>query len=57
MLRNTSNPQVEYIIRIMKKWARENGVGLHANHDATGDDSPGFYGAESPMDEVDEGGM
>merc|ERR1711924_132398 len=25
MLRNTSNPQVEYIIRIMKKWARETG--------------------------------
>jgi len=33
MLRNTSNPQVEYIIRIMKKWARENGVVLHANHE------------------------
>lgn len=39
MLRNTSNPQVEYIIRIMKKWARENGVGLHANHDSPGGDS------------------
>jgi len=26
MLRNTSNPQVEYIIRIMRKWAKENGV-------------------------------
>eukprot|EP00245_Coleochaete_scutata_P005787 TRINITY_DN19656_c0_g1_i1.p1 TRINITY_DN19656_c0_g1~~TRINITY_DN19656_c0_g1_i1.p1 ORF type:complete len:569 (+),score=123.54 TRINITY_DN19656_c0_g1_i1:455-2161(+) len=25
-LRNTSNPQVEYIIRIMKKWGKENGV-------------------------------
>jgi len=34
MLRNTSNPQVEYIIRIMKKWARENGVVLHANHES-----------------------
>jgi len=39
MLRNTSNPQVEYIIRIMKKWARENGVGLHANHDSPGADN------------------
>ena len=38
MLRNTSNPQVEYIIRIMKKWARENGVGLHAQHDSPGGD-------------------
>jgi intraflagellar transport protein 56 len=28
MLRNTNNPQVEYIIRIIKKWARENGVKL-----------------------------
>jgi len=26
MLRNTSNPQVEYIIRIMRKWAKENNV-------------------------------
>jgi len=26
MLRNTSNPQVEYFIKIMKKWAKENGV-------------------------------
>eukprot|EP00002_Diphylleia_rotans_P017202 TRINITY_DN333_c0_g1_i1.p1 TRINITY_DN333_c0_g1~~TRINITY_DN333_c0_g1_i1.p1 ORF type:complete len:554 (+),score=141.49 TRINITY_DN333_c0_g1_i1:64-1725(+) len=26
MLRNTNNPQVEYIIRIIKKWAKENGV-------------------------------
>ena len=24
LLRNTSNPQVEYIIRIMKKFAKEN---------------------------------
>jgi len=38
MLRNTSNPQVEYIIRIMKKWARENGVGLHAQMDSPGVD-------------------
>jgi len=28
MLRNTSNPQVEYIIRTMKKWCKENGVKL-----------------------------
>eukprot|EP00105_Crassostrea_gigas_P009199 XP_011424043.1 PREDICTED: intraflagellar transport protein 56 isoform X2 [Crassostrea gigas] len=28
MLRNTSNPQVEYIIRSMKKWAKENLVPL-----------------------------
>ena len=34
MLRNTSNPQVEYIIRIIKKWCRENGVVLHAQQDA-----------------------
>eukprot|EP00854_Cymbomonas_tetramitiformis_P001982 gene1982-2668_t len=26
VLRNTSNPQVEYIIRIMRKWAMENGI-------------------------------
>jgi len=26
MLRNTSNPQVEYFIRIMRKWAKENSV-------------------------------
>ena len=26
MLRNTSNPQVEYIIRIIKKWGNENRV-------------------------------
>eukprot|EP00163_Fabomonas_tropica_P001008 TRINITY_DN1075_c0_g1_i2.p1 TRINITY_DN1075_c0_g1~~TRINITY_DN1075_c0_g1_i2.p1 ORF type:complete len:500 (+),score=148.85 TRINITY_DN1075_c0_g1_i2:707-2206(+) len=26
LLRNTSNPQVEYIIKIIKKWAKENGV-------------------------------
>jgi intraflagellar transport protein 56 len=28
MLRNTSNPQVEYIIRIMAKWGKENGVSV-----------------------------
>eukprot|EP00217_Crustomastix_stigmatica_P015940 CAMPEP_0183789418 /NCGR_PEP_ID=MMETSP0803_2-20130417/410_1 /TAXON_ID=195967 /ORGANISM="Crustomastix stigmata, Strain CCMP3273" /LENGTH=557 /DNA_ID=CAMNT_0026033587 /DNA_START=70 /DNA_END=1743 /DNA_ORIENTATION=+ len=27
MLRNTSNPQVEYIIRTIRKWAKENNVG------------------------------
>ena len=26
MLRNTSNPQVEYFIRIIKKWCKENGL-------------------------------
>uniref|UniRef100_A0A8D0GLX2 Intraflagellar transport protein 56 n=1 Tax=Sphenodon punctatus TaxID=8508 RepID=A0A8D0GLX2_SPHPU len=26
LLRSTGNPQVEYIIRIMKKWAKENRV-------------------------------
>ena len=26
MLRNTGNPQVEYIVRTMKKWAKENRV-------------------------------
>jgi len=26
MLRNTSNPQVEYIIRIIRKWCKDNGV-------------------------------
>ncbi|XP_038063994.1 intraflagellar transport protein 56-like [Patiria miniata] len=24
ILRNTGNPQVEYIIRVMKKWAKDN---------------------------------
>ena len=28
MLRNTSNPQVEYIVRTMKKWAKDNLVPL-----------------------------
>lgn len=26
ILRNTSNPQVEYIVRIIKKWCKENNV-------------------------------
>ena len=26
MLKSTRNPQVEYLARVMKKWARENGV-------------------------------
>jgi intraflagellar transport protein 56 len=26
MLRNTSNPQVEYIIRIIEKWRKDNGI-------------------------------
>mmetsp|Transcript_106825 Transcript_106825/g.309950 ORF Transcript_106825/g.309950 Transcript_106825/m.309950 type:complete len:293 (-) Transcript_106825:240-1118(-) len=26
MMRNTSNPQVEYMVRIIKKWCNENGV-------------------------------
>ena len=26
MLRNTSNPQVEYFVRIIKKWCKENGI-------------------------------
>jgi len=26
ILRNTGNPQVEYIIRTMKKWAKENRI-------------------------------
>ena len=29
LLRNTSNPQVEFISRNMKKWARENQVNMH----------------------------
>ncbi|XP_013422209.1 intraflagellar transport protein 56 isoform X2 [Lingula anatina] len=28
MLRNTGNPQVEYIVRTMKKWAKENRVAI-----------------------------
>ncbi|GFO25514.1 intraflagellar transport protein 56 [Plakobranchus ocellatus] len=28
MLRNTSNPQVEYMIRTMKKWAKDNMVSV-----------------------------
>ena len=26
IIRNTGNPQVEYIIRTMKKWAKENRI-------------------------------
>jgi intraflagellar transport protein 56 len=26
MVRNTSNPQVEYIVRVIKKWSKENGI-------------------------------
>ena len=26
MIRNTSNPQVEYIVRIVKKWAKDNNI-------------------------------
>ena len=26
ILRNTSNPQVEYLVRVMRKWAKENNV-------------------------------
>ena len=26
MLKSTRNPQVEYLARVMKKWARDNGV-------------------------------
>ncbi|KAJ1485586.1 hypothetical protein T484DRAFT_1792801, partial [Baffinella frigidus] len=29
MLRNTTNPQVEYIMRTFKKWAKENGIKLN----------------------------
>lgn len=25
MLKNTSNPQVEYFVQIMKKWGKDNG--------------------------------
>jgi len=28
MLRNTSNPQVEYIMRVIKRWAKDNNVHL-----------------------------
>ena len=28
MLRNTSNPQVEYILRVIKRWAKENNIHL-----------------------------
>jgi intraflagellar transport protein 56 len=29
MLRNTSNPQVEYIVRIIKKWCKDNSVKIN----------------------------
>jgi intraflagellar transport protein 56 len=29
MIRNTSNPQVEYIVRIVKKWCKENNVKIN----------------------------
>jgi intraflagellar transport protein 56 len=28
MLKSSRNPQVEYLARVMKKWARENGVSV-----------------------------
>ncbi|EKX51995.1 hypothetical protein GUITHDRAFT_157180 [Guillardia theta CCMP2712] len=31
MLRSTSNPQVEYLLRTVKKWAKDNGVALGGN--------------------------
>jgi hypothetical protein len=31
MLRNTSNPQVEYILRVIKRWAKENNIHLEDN--------------------------
>lgn len=30
LLRNTTNPQVEYITRTMKKWARDNQVNIQS---------------------------
>lgn len=29
MVKNTSNPQVEYMVRIIRKWAKENGVKIN----------------------------
>lgn len=29
MIRNTSNPQVEYITRVIKKWCKENNVKIN----------------------------
>ena len=29
MVRNTSNPQVEYMVRIISKWAASNGVKIN----------------------------
>jgi intraflagellar transport protein 56 len=28
MLRNTSNPQVEYIVRTVQKWCKSNGISV-----------------------------
>ena len=28
MLRNTSNPQVEYLVRTIQKWCKQNGVAV-----------------------------
>lgn len=28
MLRNTSNPQVEYIVRTVQKWCKSNGINV-----------------------------
>lgn len=30
LLRNTTNPQVEYITRTMKKWARDNQINIQS---------------------------
>merc|ERR1719199_450963 len=30
MLRNTSNPQVEYMLRVIRRWAKDNNVSLEA---------------------------
>ena len=29
ILQNTNNPQVEYIVRVISKWAKDNNVKLH----------------------------
>ena len=29
MIRNTSNPQVEYIVRMIKKWCKDNNVKIN----------------------------
>ena len=48
-LRNTSNPQVEYILRVIKRWAKDNNINLLADDNmarARRDFSPG--GLKSP---------